>query len=231
MATGNTSGNRKKRTSERDAKKAAYEAKVQEYVQQELKRRERRRRMLIGVCAVLGAACLLYVGFYGYEDYRTRKSYEEMASIKESAQKTQNFVTEEEPESPTINYTNEDKNAPEVLDEYKKLYNSHKKLIGWLKIDDTNIDYPVMQTNNNEYYLDHNMNQEIITKQRRSGLSRRRLIWRQYHTRFDCLFQIGIKQLLLRSTGNPPDFSFYRYTLLNTLCHIGSFQQRTLSCI
>ncbi len=160
MATGNTAGNRKKRASERDAKKAAYEAKVQEYVQQELKRRERRRRILIGGCAVLGVACLLYVGFYGYEDYRTRKSYEEMASIKESVQNTPNYATEEESEGPTINYTNADKNAPEVLDEYKKLYNSHKKLIGWLKIDDTNIDYPVMQTNNNEYYLDHNINQE-----------------------------------------------------------------------
>ena len=160
MATGNTAGNRNKRTSERDVKKAAYEAKVQEYVQQELKRRERRRRILISVCAVLGAACLLYVGFYGYEDYRTRKSYEEMASIKESAQNTPYYEAADESEAPTINYTNEDKNAPEVLEEYKKLYNSNKKLIGWLKIDDTNIDYPVMQTNNNEYYLDHNMNQE-----------------------------------------------------------------------
>ncbi|WP_419093482.1 class B sortase, partial [Waltera sp.] len=33
-------------------------------------------------------------------------------------------------------------------------------LIGWVKIDDTNIDYPVMQTTDNEYYLDHNLNQE-----------------------------------------------------------------------
>ena len=48
----------------------------------------------------------------------------------------------------------------EVLDEYKNLLNKNKKLIGWLKIDDTNIDYPVMQTVNNEYYLDHNYTQE-----------------------------------------------------------------------
>lgn len=47
-----------------------------------------------------------------------------------------------------------------MLDEYKTLYEKNKKLIGWLKIDDTNIDYPVMQTVNNEYYLDHNFNQE-----------------------------------------------------------------------
>ncbi|MCM1221866.1 MAG: class B sortase, partial [Lachnospiraceae bacterium] len=48
----------------------------------------------------------------------------------------------------------------EVLDEYKNLLIKNKKLIGWLKIDDTNIDYPVMQTTDNEYYLDHNTEQE-----------------------------------------------------------------------
>lgn len=152
---------RQKRINEREAKKAAYEAKVQAYVQEELKRREKRRRMIIVLCTLLGAACLIYAGFYGYEDYRTRKNYEEMAQLKENttpdygnpADKTDTY-------SPTINYTKEDTELPEVLDEYKKLYNSHKKLIGWLKIDDTNIDYPVMQTNNNEYYLEHNMNQE-----------------------------------------------------------------------
>ena len=47
-----------------------------------------------------------------------------------------------------------------VLEKYKKLFSQNKSLIGWIKIDDTNIDYPVMQTVNNEYYLKHNYNQE-----------------------------------------------------------------------
>ena len=37
------------------------------------------------------------------------------------------------------------------------IYNQNNDLVGWLKIDDTNIDYPVMQTKNNEeYYLRKN---------------------------------------------------------------------------
>lgn len=150
---------RQRRINERESKKAAYEAQVQAYVQEELKKREKRRRTIIGLCGVLGAACLLYVGFYGYEDYRTRKSYEEMAGLKEdnTGQSINQSLLND---TPKINYTEDENVAPEVLDEYKKLYNTNKKLIGWLKIDDTNIDYPVMQTNNNEYYLDHNMNQE-----------------------------------------------------------------------
>ena len=159
------SSDRQKRISEQEAKKAAkkaaYEAQVQAYVQEELKRREKRRKLVISLCGLLGAACLIYVGLYSYEDYRTRKNYEEMAQLKENSTPSYSAGNEQEDsQPPTINYTKEDTDLPEVLDEYKKLYNSNKKLIGWLKIDDTNIDYPVMQTNNNEYYLEHNMNQE-----------------------------------------------------------------------
>ena len=152
---------RERKAAEREAKKAAYEAKVQAYVQEELKRREKRRRTIIVLCTLLGAACLIYAGFYGYEDYRTRKNYENMAQLKENTNPIYGVLQDgTDDNSPIINYKNDDLELPEVLDEYKKLYNSHKKLIGWLKIDDTNIDYPVMQTNNNEYYLEHNMNQE-----------------------------------------------------------------------
>jgi len=44
-----------------------------------------------------------------------------------------------------------------VLSEYKNLYLKNENLIGWLKIDDTNIDYPVMQSLNGsgDYYLNH----------------------------------------------------------------------------
>ncbi|MDE6714459.1 MAG: class B sortase, partial [Lachnospiraceae bacterium] len=54
----------------------------------------------------------------------------------------------------------EDTEVPDVLDKYITLYNSNKNLIGWIKIDDTIIDYPVMQCNDNTYYLEHNFDQE-----------------------------------------------------------------------
>ena len=159
MAVGKTTGNRKNIKSEKEAKKAAYEAQIEVYVQEELKRRERRRRFLIGNCGFIGAVSLIYVGFYGYEDYRTRKNYEHMSSLKETSG-SRLPIPEKETDKPVIHYTKEDESLPEVLEEYKKLYNTNKKLIGWLKIADTNIDYPVMQTSDNEYYLDHNINQE-----------------------------------------------------------------------
>ena len=43
---------------------------------------------------------------------------------------------------------------PEILPAYQELYSENSDLIGWLKINDTVIDYPVMQTpEDEEYYL------------------------------------------------------------------------------
>ncbi len=142
----------------REEQKRAYEAQVEAYVQEELQKRERNRKLLIFICSLVAIACMLYVGFYSYEDYRTKESYEQMAQLKEqSPVASSGNLSEEEV---VIHYTEDTKDTPEVLEEYKNLFNLNKKLIGWLKIDDTIIDYPVMQTSDNEYYLDHNINQE-----------------------------------------------------------------------
>ena len=141
-----------------DKKKEAYEAQVEAYVQEELKKRERRRKILILLCSLVAIGCLVYVGMYSYEDYRTKENYEQMAALKEQASLPQPDAPEDS--APVVNLTDPNVEVPEILDEYKNLYNMNKKLIGWLKIDDTIIDYPVMQTSDNEYYLDHNINQE-----------------------------------------------------------------------
>lgn len=80
-------------------------------------------------------------------------SYEALAELKENSYRYQ-------PLENAVVVHKTDNELPDILPEYQALYQKNKKLIGWLKIDDTIIDYPVMQTSNNEYYLDHNFNQE-----------------------------------------------------------------------
>ena len=80
--------------------------------------------------------------------------YESLADLKGSDALAENY------EKNDVSIHKSSVRLPDVLEEYRTLYSKNKKLIGWLKIDDTNIDYPVMQTENNEYYLDHNFNQE-----------------------------------------------------------------------
>lgn len=43
----------------------------------------------------------------------------------------------------------------DILPEYRELYKINPELIGWLTIEGTKIDYPVVQTDNPDYYLDH----------------------------------------------------------------------------
>lgn len=138
--------------------KVGQEDQLEKFVQQELVRREKRRRRLALLCSLVAAGCLGYFGIYTFQAVRSQQEFAHMAAIRERAQ---DLPVPEIVTSPTIHYTEDGERViPEVLDEYKNLYNSNKRLIGWLKIDDTNIDYPVMQTTNNEYFLTHNVNQQ-----------------------------------------------------------------------
>ena len=52
-------------------------------------------------------------------------------------------------------------NEDGILLEYKELYNQNNDMIGWLKIEDKVIDYPIMQTMEDElYYLKRNVEKE-----------------------------------------------------------------------
>ncbi|MBO4981172.1 MAG: class B sortase [Lachnospiraceae bacterium] len=130
---------------------------LEPFVREELKRRERNRKLLILFCSIFAAGCLGYFGVYSYYNYRTDATYKQLDALKEQANEAVSPALK--PSAPVIHY-DADKETPEVLEEYKNLLNKNQKLIGWLKIDDTNINYPVMQTSDNDYYQDHNLNQE-----------------------------------------------------------------------
>lgn len=148
----------KKKASKVSGKKAPkrfedYDEDMQKQIRYELLQQEKKRKWLVAVCSLVACVCIGYVVFYYYLYAKNSAQYERLASLKENAA----GAAQQEVK---INYINEEKKELVVLDKYKKLYSQNKSLIGWLKIDDTNIDYPVMQTVNNEYYLDHNYTQE-----------------------------------------------------------------------
>jgi len=43
---------------------------------------------------------------------------------------------------------------------YQEYYNRNQDFVGWIKIEGTDIDYPVVQADDNEYYLNHNFDRE-----------------------------------------------------------------------
>lgn len=155
---GQVGGGKKAAGSEEATEGTGQEEQLEKYVQEELRRREKRRRQLALLCSMVAVCCLGYFGLYTYQAVRTEREFARLAAYREQAQ---DMPVQTVNNSPVIHYTDEgERIIPEVLDEYKNLYSSNKRLIGWLKIDDTKIDYPVMQTTNNEYFLNHNMNQQ-----------------------------------------------------------------------
>ena len=133
-----------------------FDVDMQKHILAELRKQEKRRRLMVLLCSLMAVACFAYFGLYHYFIERTDNTYEQWAELRE---KDDNKDVEAFAQV-TVNKTEANKDVPDILEKYKTLYNKNKSLIGWIKIADTNIDYPVMQTSNNDYYLDHNLNQE-----------------------------------------------------------------------
>lgn len=135
---------------------AKYQAVIEKEALKELQKAEKLRKRIMVLASIVAAASLGYFFVYYYFSARTNMDYNQLASLKGSDA----LSSEVQQEKNTFSLHKSAVRLPDILPEYETLYNKNKKLIGWLKIDDTNIDYPVMQTSDNTYYLDHNYNQE-----------------------------------------------------------------------
>lgn len=150
----------KKKKEKRSKKKESsvnlsdYDKDMQKQILIEMKKREKRRKLIVALSSLVAVLCFGYFGVYYFFAARTSMDYEQLSDLKGSD------ALSETQEKNDFSLHKSSVKLPDILDEYKTLYSKNKRLIGWLKIDDTNIDYPVMQTENNEYYLDHNFNQE-----------------------------------------------------------------------
>lgn len=146
----NTS-NLKKRTT----KDSEYDEKINELVVKELKKQEKRRRFLIIIASTVALLSLGYFGIYNYYSTRTSNDYQQLSALKGS-----DVLSNMNKKANIFTVNKQEVVLPDILSDYETLYAKNSKLAGWLKIDGTNIDYPVMQTDNNDYYLNHNFNNE-----------------------------------------------------------------------
>ena len=111
---------------------------------------------------VFGVSAFM-VGSYIVESREQKEKANALAelkdSIKENAAQTEGAVSPEETE-PEGTYSDaqiRDENG--MLLEYSEIYAQNDDLVGWIRIDNTKVNYPVMQTPDNpNFYLDHDFN-------------------------------------------------------------------------
>ena len=127
-----------------------YDEDLKKQIVRELKKREITRNILLGILSIIAVASLGYFGYYYYTADKSANEFADLSELKDDKRLETNAET----------LQNATKEQKPIIDKYKTLYNKNKKLIGWVKIADTDIDYPVMQSSNEEYYLNHNYNQE-----------------------------------------------------------------------
>lgn len=133
-----------------------FDADMQKRILREMKKRERIRKGIVAVSSLLVVGSLAYLANYSYQT----KRLDDYAAIQKNLKNTA-LTAPNTSETSVIHYDDDTSDTlPDILPEYQTLYNLNKRLIGWVKIDDTYIDYPVLQTVNNDYYLNHNFDQE-----------------------------------------------------------------------
>jgi len=116
---------------------------------------------------------------YLLENYREQNEFDKLAQLVEHIQQTmptqpteppvqptepgstvppeQTVSTEPVPTGPILTQVTDPQTGEivEVLPEYAQLYTMNNHLVGWMKIEGTKLNYPVMQTPNSpDYYLD-----------------------------------------------------------------------------
>ncbi len=137
-----------------------FDKEMKQEILQQLRRKEKRRRLMVAACVIVCVVSFGYFIAYYQEENRSANEFSELAALKESTVTLRNSSYYDSPSLVVHRTEKPTAEGKEILEEYAALYSKNKKTIGWIKIDGTVIDYPVMQTVNNEYYLDHNFNQE-----------------------------------------------------------------------
>lgn len=110
------------------------------------------------ICIILIAAFVALFGtsaYFIFDHYRQAEQqaelYDNLADMVDSAAETEEEGTE------PILYTEEKTVLPEIAE----LYQQNSDLAGWIRIEDTNINYPVMHTpDNSDFYLKHGFDKE-----------------------------------------------------------------------
>ena len=126
--------------------------------------------ILIAVFAVIFLVSAFMVGSYLIESIRAQSDYDEITKLMENGknqvQSTVPFIPpiQNIPDVPDVadpTVPSEATATPTILPEYAALYLQNDDMVGWIEIEGTKLNYPVLQTpEEKDFYLHRDFNKE-----------------------------------------------------------------------
>lgn len=111
-------------------------------------RNKKKKSKILGllnfISIVIIIICLIYIGRWGLDNYISINSAKELKE----------YVSVQN----TVGIENEQ--VQEYKIDFEKLKQENPDTVGWLKVNNTNIDYPIVSAKNNSYYLNHDFNKK-----------------------------------------------------------------------
>ncbi len=118
---------------------------------------------LIGICAAVFLYCAINLGIYFWDSQQSQSQYEDLTQLLQPIPTvTEGDNTDEVQGTEPYPYVTmahpETGEAIELLPEFTELFKLNPHLVGWISIEGTNVNYPVVQTtvDNADYYLHRN---------------------------------------------------------------------------
>ncbi len=133
-----------------------YDKEMQKIILEEMKKNDLKRRLIMFGTAFVGVACIGIFTIRMYIEQKNESIYEDLVAEKEEHESSGNSVNRKS----QVHLSEEEDVELTILPEYENLYEKNPNLIGWVKIDDTNIDYPVLKSEDRSYYLTHGFDEE-----------------------------------------------------------------------
>lgn len=137
------------------------ELKQEIEVRKVLSRMDRKKEKIIAaVMMAVAVICIIGAVRYGYnivhEQHIYEESQEEIDNLKIMLDIDEDSVGSDDELYVSLNIGS----GKSILRKYRKIYEKNNDFIGWLTIPGTQLDYPVMQADNNDYYLTHDFDRE-----------------------------------------------------------------------
>lgn len=120
--------------------------------------KKRTIRFIRGALLLIIIGCLIPIGHEWYLSIKNHVQQDEIKNLLHT--EDENHMQQEDGKSSGDILEDLSSEKPQISDKYKELYKKNSDLAGWISVEGMDIDYPVMQCEDDNYYLSHNFYKE-----------------------------------------------------------------------